>query len=155
MKDKSEEVWTGVDECGQCELPKHAVIDIQSFDIVVAPKVGSHSNSWTSGRMHRDTVSINRQECFSYTVILFLVDVTERNGMVRLWPRTVDHVGELDRKHSDYGFPKGVMDDFFDATGKAGSVLVFDSAMYHRSAPNSTQHDRPVIVFNVIVNQSN
>lgn len=92
-------IWKELCERYNGKIPQHKILKLETFDIVIAPKESKKSSAWTRGERHRDIHGQNKEECFSYTVIIFLVNVTAENGTVRLWPRSAEHTGDIDPKH--------------------------------------------------------
>lgn len=123
-------------------------LGVSNYEILVAPPVNNNSNSWTRGYVHRDSAGKNNGPVKTYTCILFLVDVTEENGAIRFWPETVG-MDNPDVRHP-YRMGKASKHEV-SITGKAGTLLVFDAAIWHQSLPNSTTSPRPTVLWDMTI----
>lgn len=78
-----------------------------------------------------------------------LDDLTEENGTMRLWPNTNDEFVEHER--TDNGLevpPEHVDEDDAELLEiPAGSLVLFDSIVWHDSSPNTTENPRRLMIY--------
>lgn len=78
-----------------------------------------------------------------------LDDLTEENGTMRLWPGTSDEFVEHERTDNGLEVPPDRVDED-DAElleVPAGSLVLFDSVVWHDSSPNLTDHPRRLMLY--------
>jgi len=100
--------------------------------LVVAPPKSSRSTGWTNTPIHRDYEEIGQSGVYSFH--LFIDDVTEDNGAIRLWLGTTKlplDPHSRNKSVSRMGVPEVL-------TGKKGCVWMCDSRLVHQSMPNKT-----------------
>lgn len=78
-----------------------------------------------------------------------LDDLTEENGTMRLWPNTNDEF--VEHKRTDNGLevpPEHVDEDNAELLEiPAGSLVLFDSIVWHDSSPNMTDNPRRLMIY--------
>jgi ectoine hydroxylase-related dioxygenase (phytanoyl-CoA dioxygenase family) len=117
---------------------------IQTPNIVVAPAKSAFSNSWTKGILHRDF--LDERTSGVCTFMIFIDEVNQANGSVEIW--TNSQWIPLDEKNPQRATAKsGLQAQLLQ--GPAGTVVVFDSRILHRSLPNTTQNRRLTLLWNV------
>lgn len=91
--------------------------------------------------IHRDHPHLFREETdglklptYAVTAAFPLVDLSERTGATRLWPRSERH-GKVPRDDSGSVCP----------LLKQGDVLLFDYRLWHQGTPNRGQVPRPIV----------
>jgi len=87
-----------------------------------------------SSTVHRDLRFYSQGLPVMINCLLMVDDFTNENGATRLLPYS--HLKE-GKPSDEYFLKKSVQ-----ATGKRGSMLIFDSNVWHSSAPNTTEHGR-------------
>jgi ectoine hydroxylase-related dioxygenase (phytanoyl-CoA dioxygenase family) len=78
-----------------------------------------------------------------------LDDLTAENGTMRLWPGTNDEFVEHERTDNGLEVPPDVVEDEDAETieAPAGSLLLFDSVVWHDSSPNRTDDPRRLMIY--------
>lgn len=94
-----------------------------------------------SAIVHRDLRFYSNRFPIMLNCLIMIDNFTVENGGTYLLPYS--HLEE--RKPSDEEF----FANSIQATGNAGDILIFDSNIWHASAPNKTQHGRRAIPFTV------
>jgi ectoine hydroxylase-related dioxygenase (phytanoyl-CoA dioxygenase family) len=94
-----------------------------------------------SGLVHRDLRFYSGDFPIMLNCLIMVDDFTIENGGTYLLPGS--HLEE--RKPSDEEF----FNNALQATGKRGDILIFNSNVWHSSAPNKTQENRRAIPFTV------
>ncbi len=94
-----------------------------------------------SSLVHRDLRFYSGDFPMMVNCLLMVDDFTEENGGTYLLPYS--HLNE--RKPTDFEF----FENAIQATGKSGDILIFNSNIWHSSAPNKTQEHRRAIPITV------
>jgi ectoine hydroxylase-related dioxygenase (phytanoyl-CoA dioxygenase family) len=103
-------------------------------------------------QVHADTVSLFGDLCtvplpiYSLVVNIPLVDTTEENGPMEMYPGGTHMLP--DRAYSPTGYNKERLAEHMNkvkATMPAGSILIRDIRMWHRATPNRSNQPRPNI----------
>jgi len=87
------------------------------------------------------------QEVVSSAVALD--DLTAENGTMRLWPGTNDEFVEHERTDNGLEVPPHIVEgeDAVTIEAPAGSLLLFDSVVWHDSSPNLTDGPRRLMIY--------
>jgi len=100
---------------------------------------------------HSDWAYFRAQD-YPQTVVssaIALDDLTEANGTIRFWPGTNDEYIEHERFDNGLGVPEKHVDrdesELIEAP--AGSLILFDSLVWHESAANTTESPRRLMIY--------
>jgi ectoine hydroxylase-related dioxygenase (phytanoyl-CoA dioxygenase family) len=116
---------------------KITVVKMSSPKLVVAPPKHTRGRChWSHGPIHRD---VTTNDPGYLTVLVFCSEVTMENGAIELWPKTQDVLCSRPGRFLSMELPRQIH------TGNAGTVVVFDSRLLHRSQPNITENERIVL----------
>jgi ectoine hydroxylase-related dioxygenase (phytanoyl-CoA dioxygenase family) len=106
------------------------------------------SEAWP---VHSDWAYFRAQD-YPQTVVssaVALDDLTEANGTIRFWPGTNDEYVEHDRFDNGLGVPDEHVDrgesELIEAP--AGSLILFDSLVWHESSANDTDGPRRLMIY--------
>ena len=88
-------------------------------------------------RFHRDVRTYSSHLTLMMNVLIMLEDFTVENGATRLLPGS--------HKQKDKPPEKVFLNDAIHITGSAGSVLLFDSNVWHSASPNLDGSTRAAI----------
>ncbi len=106
------------------------------------------SEAWP---VHSDWAYFRAQD-YPQTVVssaIALDDMTEENGTMRFWPGTNQEFVEHERTDNGLEVPAEHVDEAAAETieAPAGSLLLFDSVVWHDSSPNLTADPRRVMIY--------
>jgi ectoine hydroxylase-related dioxygenase (phytanoyl-CoA dioxygenase family) len=106
------------------------------------------SEAWP---VHSDWAYFRAQD-YPQTVVssaVALDDLTAENGTMRFWPGTSDEFVEHERTDNGLEVPPDHVDEA-DAElleAPAGSLVLFDSVIWHDSSPNETDRPRRLLIY--------
>lgn len=92
-----------------------------------------------SSNVHRDLRFYSHPMRLMLNCLIMVDDFTCENGGTFLLPKS--HLNE-EKPSNEYFYSNAIQ-----VTGKSGDILIFDSNIWHSSAPNYTENDRLAIPF--------